>query len=95
MIARGEYEKRFAIVMCLNYLIDDKFVDDALDILISINSDEYYVQMAIAWTVRNEPVVSALIGASKPEQVIENVAAMENAKFTNDEISAINHILNS
>lgn len=51
MIARGEYEKRFAIVMCLNYLIDDKFVDDVLDILISINCEEYYVQMAIAWTL--------------------------------------------
>ena len=52
-------------------------------------------QMAIAWTVRNETVVSALIGASKPEQITENVAAMENSKFTHEEISAINHILNS
>ena len=47
--AKGEYEKRFAIVMCLNYLLNDKFIDDVWDILISINCKEYYVQMAIAW----------------------------------------------
>ena len=52
-------------------------------------------QMAIAWTVRNDCVTSALIGASKPEQVVENIAAMHNCKFTNEEISQINHILNS
>ena len=52
-------------------------------------------QMALAWTVRNETVVSALIGASKPEQVVENVAAMQNSHFTSEELAAINRILNN
>ena len=31
--------------------LNDKFIDDVLDILISINCKEYYVQMATAWTL--------------------------------------------
>ena len=50
-------------------------------------------QMALAWTVRNEAVTSALIGASKPSQVIENTKALENASFTADELSFIDSIL--
>ena len=50
-------------------------------------------QMALAWTVRNEAVTSALIGASKPNQVIENTKALENASFTDDELSLIDTIL--
>lgn len=50
-------------------------------------------QMALAWTVRGGAVTSALIGASKPSQVIENTKALENATFSNDEISLIDSIL--
>jgi len=51
MIAKGGYEKRFAIVMCLNFLIEDEFIDDVIDKLIVVNSEEYYVQMALAWAL--------------------------------------------
>jgi L-glyceraldehyde 3-phosphate reductase len=50
-------------------------------------------QMALAWTLRNDCVTSALIGASKPEQVIENVKAMENSHFSEEELTAIDNIL--
>ena len=39
-------------------------------------------QMALAWTLRDPRVTSALIGASRPEQVSENVAALDNLEFT-------------
>ena len=50
-------------------------------------------QMALAWTVRGGAVTSALIGASKPSQVIENTKALENATFSDDELSLIDTIL--
>ena len=50
-------------------------------------------QMALAWTLRNDCVTSALIGASKPEQVTENVKALENTRFSADELAEIDRIL--
>jgi L-glyceraldehyde 3-phosphate reductase len=46
-------------------------------------------QMAVAWTVRDERVTSALIGASSVAQLEENVAAIDDIEFTPDEIEAI------
>ena len=46
-------------------------------------------QMALAWTLRDPRVTSALIGASRPEQVSENVAALDNLEFTPEELTAI------
>ena len=45
--------------------------------------------MALAWTLRDPRVTSALIGASRPEQVIENVGALDNLEFTPEELAAI------
>lgn len=46
-------------------------------------------QMALAWVLRDPVVTSALIGASKPSQVIDNVAAAQNTHFTGEELIAI------
>lgn len=48
---RKIYYQRFAIVLMLNYYITDEYIDDVLYILDGIRSDEYYVNMAIAWAV--------------------------------------------
>ncbi len=45
--------------------------------------------MAIAWVLRAPRVTSALIGASRPEQIRENVAALERRDFTEEELSEI------
>jgi L-glyceraldehyde 3-phosphate reductase len=50
-------------------------------------------QMALAWTLRNPAVTSALIGASRPAQITENVAALKNASFTEVELKEIDQIL--
>ncbi len=39
-------------------------------------------QLALAWTLRDPRVTSALIGASRPEQIIENVGALKNLSFS-------------
>ena len=46
-----EYELRFAIVMLLDYYINDEYIDQTLQILDNIQSDKYYVQMANAWAI--------------------------------------------
>ena len=50
-------------------------------------------QLALAWVLRDEVVTSALIGASKPEQVAENVQAASRMDFTADELEAIDAAL--
>jgi L-glyceraldehyde 3-phosphate reductase len=46
-------------------------------------------QMATAWVLRDARVTSALIGASRPQQITELVAAMQNLQFSKDELAAI------
>jgi L-glyceraldehyde 3-phosphate reductase len=46
-------------------------------------------QMALAWTLRDPRVTSTLIGASSTEQLEENVKALDNLTFTDDELQAI------
>lgn len=46
-------------------------------------------QMALAWVLRGGRVTSALIGASRPEQILDCVAALKNSSFTADELSEI------
>jgi L-glyceraldehyde 3-phosphate reductase len=50
-------------------------------------------QMALAWVLSDERVTSALIGASRPEQIEENVKALDNLDFTEKELSQIDGIL--
>ena len=45
--------------------------------------------MALAWVLRDQRVTSALIGASRAEQVHENVAALDNLEFSEEELAAI------
>ncbi|KAF0675288.1 L-glyceraldehyde 3-phosphate reductase [Profundibacterium mesophilum] len=49
-------------------------------------------QMAIAWVLRDEGITSALIGASRPEQVAECAGAVEALDFTQDELARIDEI---
>jgi len=46
-------------------------------------------QMAIAWVFRKQQVTSALIGASKPQQVIDCVGSLKNLSFSPEEIREI------
>jgi L-glyceraldehyde 3-phosphate reductase len=51
--------------------------------------------MAIAWTLRNPAVTSALIGASSVRQLEDNLATLNKLKFGEDELQAIDGILKS
>src|SRR5690349_23528988 len=51
--------------------------------------DQSLAQLALAWTLRDPRVTSALIGASRPEQIIENVGALKNLSFSAEELAEI------
>jgi L-glyceraldehyde 3-phosphate reductase len=46
-------------------------------------------QMALAWTLRDPRVTSALIGASSVTQLEQNVAALDKLEFSSDELAEI------
>lgn len=50
-------------------------------------------QMAIAWVLRSNRVTSVLIGASKPSQIDDCVAALDRVDFSPEELAAIEEIL--
>ncbi len=60
---------------------------------IAENRGQSLAQMALAWVLRGGRVTSCLIGASKVSQIEENVKALENLEFTENELAAIEEIL--
>jgi len=53
-------------------------------------------QMALAWTLRDPLVTSALVGASSVGQLEQNLAALDNLAFSAEELAAIDeHALES
>ena len=47
-------------------------------------------EMALSWILKDGYVTSVLIGASKPSQILDNIKAIENTVFTEDELKEIN-----
>ncbi|NND90172.1 MAG: L-glyceraldehyde 3-phosphate reductase [Granulosicoccus sp.] len=56
---------------------------------IAASRGQSLAQMAIAWVLRNEGITTALIGASKPEQVVQCARAVDNLEFTQSELDRI------
>ena len=80
------------------FLNREDISDDKLAKVIELNQlakdrGQSLAQMALAWVLRQETVASALIGASRVSQVEENVAALENLDFTEDELTKIDQIV--
>jgi L-glyceraldehyde 3-phosphate reductase len=50
-------------------------------------------QMALAWVLKDERITSVIIGASKPEQVLDSVQCLQNISFTKEELNTIDSIL--
>lgn len=47
-----EFEKRFGLVVLLNYYVEDNYIDDIINILKSIKCNYYYDKMAEAWLIQ-------------------------------------------
>ena len=60
---------------------------------IAENRGQTLAQMALSWIYSREGITSVLIGASKPEQITENLKMTENIHFTDEERLAIDKIV--
>ena len=49
--SQNEFEVRFAVIMLMDYYINDKYIDRVLKIYNSIKLDAYYVKMGVAWGI--------------------------------------------
>lgn len=80
------------------FLNEKDIKEDVLNKVIDLNEiarerDQSLAQMALAWVLRQKSVTSALIGASRVSQVEENVKALDNLAFTEEELKAIYDIV--
>ena len=81
------------------YLLEELFSDRILDAVQQLKPIAQEVgvsmsQLALAWVLRSEYVVSAIIGASRPEQIVDNAAA-SGIKLSDEVLAAIDRILGS
>src|SRR5271154_6477650 len=71
-------------------MLTDKNIDRARHLdAIARRRGQTLAQMALAWTLRDKRMTSALIGASSPEQVTDSVKAIDNLSFTAEELKEI------
>jgi L-glyceraldehyde 3-phosphate reductase len=56
---------------------------------IAENRGQSLAQMALSWVLHEPRITSVLIGASRPEQIKENVAALDKLEFSKDELAEI------
>ena len=56
---------------------------------IAMERGQSLAEMALAWILKDGIVTSVLIGASKPSQIIENIKAINNTYFTEEELRRI------
>lgn len=80
------------------FLTPQDITEDKLTKILRLNDlackrGQSLAQMALAWVLRNKTVTSALIGASKPEQIEDCVRAVNNLEFSSEELSLIEEIL--
>lgn len=52
-------------------------------------------EMALSWILKDDKVTSVLIGASKPEQILDNVKIIGHTGFTEEELRKIDTIVNA
>lgn len=79
------------------FLQESRINEEALEKIRALNEiakgrGQTLAEMALAWLLKEGVVTSVLAGASKPSQILDNIKAIENTDFTQDEIEAIDRI---
>ena len=59
---------------------------------IAAERGETLAQMSLAWVLQTAGVTSVLVGASKPEQILDNIGAIKSAPFTKEQLELIDKI---
>lgn len=80
------------------FLKTDNLTEKKLNAIRELNEmaksrEQSLAQMALAWVLKDGIVTSVLIGASKAEQVLDNIEAIKNTKFSDEELKKIDKIV--
>jgi L-glyceraldehyde 3-phosphate reductase len=80
------------------YLHKEQVTQSVLDKVRQLNQmaaerGQSMAQMSIAWVLRQPDVTSALVGASRPKQIEDTVAALQHPQFSPEELAKIDAIL--
>lgn len=59
---------------------------------IAVSRGETLAQMALKWLLKDEVITSVLIGASRPQQILDNLKVLESREFTTEELKKIDEI---
>jgi L-glyceraldehyde 3-phosphate reductase len=60
---------------------------------LAISRNQSLAQMSLAWVLKDERITSAILGASKPQQVTDAIEAIKNYHFSKEELNKIEFIL--
>ena len=79
------------------FLHKEQLGEDRISVIRKLNDlaskrGETLAQMALKWVVKDSDVTSVLIGASKPQQILENLKVMQAADFSDEELKMIDNI---
>jgi L-glyceraldehyde 3-phosphate reductase len=82
----------------IKYFNPDRISEDVLNKVRKLNDlakqrNQSLAQMALAWVLRQPEVTSVLIGASKVSHIENAIGALQNLKFSNEELKKIDGIL--
>ena len=80
------------------FLHGDMLTDEKMGQIRALNSmaqerGESLAQMALKWVLKDQDVTSVLVGASKPEQILDNLKVLEGSLFTEEELCRIDQIV--
>ncbi len=80
------------------YLSSESITDDMLEKIrglekVAKNREQSLAQMAISWVLQNSVVSSVIMGASSPNQIIQNVKSIEKTSFSEEETSKIDALI--
>ncbi len=79
------------------FLNESQLTEEKMDRVRGLNEiaagrGQTLAEMALAWILRDGIVTSVLIGASKPAQILDNVKAIRNTSFTQEELNRIDEL---
>lgn len=75
-------------------LVTDEKIEKAKKLNeIAQNRGQSLAQLALSWVLRRKEITSVIIGASRLSQIEDNIGALDNLEFTDEELAAIDSIL--
>ena len=92
-IPQGSRASRTGTTVGARYLSPERLVKIKALNSLAESRGQSLAQMALAWALRRKEVTSVLIGASSPEQLMDNTAALKGLDFSQEELDQIDRIL--